>query len=399
MRLDRFLVHDASVLGGVVARYFGELEKRRIAGGTSLSQAARNRTAARGGASAAEPESASASAPASASASASTGAAAAAASASASSASSAASASAYAPAAAASASPPAFASASPPAAAAAASASASASTTTEAALAVGDAVVSEHCDARIKALHADDTATVLYTGTQLEKRVPCVRLERPRSSPPPPASPRVNDPLYDADGAAANPEAMRILADAAGITFDASLSPSRMAHGGGARSGVFRQQVAQMFGGRSIYVESDDDAARAAADLDDDTARAIGAYVESDEDAARAAADSDDDPSRTIDAAPDQWRRGGGISTATRDAIAAVNAALRARPLSQGKLATELVSFAFGGGQPRLPPRARRSFPDSQWSMSVFLAGRRNLSGAICAVIEAWARSAQAQAA
>ena len=146
-------------------------------------------------------------------------------------------------------------------------------------------------------------------------------------------------------------------------------------------------------------MESDEDATRAAADLDDDTARAIGANVESDEDAARAAADSDDGPSRTIDAAPDQWRRGGGISTATRDAIAAVNAALRARPLSQGKLATELVSFAFGGGQPRLPPGARRSFPDSQWSMSVFLAGRRNLSGAICAVIEAWARSAQAQAA
>ena len=397
MRLDRFLAHDASVLGGVVARYFDELKKRRIAGGTSLSQAARNRTAARGGAPAAGPESASASAPASASAS--TGAAAAAASASASSASSAASASASAPAAAASASPPAFASASPPPAAAAASASASASaSTTEAALAVGDAVVSEHCDAQIKALHADDTPTVLYTGTQLEKRVPCVRLGRPRSSPPPPASPRVNGPLYDADGAAANPEAMRSLADEAGITFDASLSPSRMAHGGGARSGVVNQQVAQMFGGRSIYVESDEDAARAAADSDDDTARAIGASVESDEDAARAAADSDDDPARAIDAPPDQWRRGGGISAATRGAISEVNAALKARPMSQAKLATELAAFAFGGEQPRLPAQQRRFFPTSQTAVSAFLAGKKNLGGAACSIVAAWARARSAQA-
>ena len=376
MRLDRFLVHDANVLGGVVARYFDELKKRRIAGGTSLSQAARNRAAARGGASAAEPESASASAPASASASASTGAAAAAASASASSASSATSASASAPAAAASASPPAFASASPPAAAAAASASASASTTTEAALAVGDAVVSEHFDAQIKALHADGTATVLYTGTQLEKRVPCVRLGRPRSSPPPPASPRVNGPLYDADGAAANPEAMRILADAAGITFDASLSPSRMAHGGGARSGVFRQQVAQMCGGGSVYAE---------------TAEPDGA-------AACAAADSDDNPERTIDAPPDQWRRGGGISAATRGAISEVKAALKARPMTQGKLATELAAFAFGGEQPRLPAQQRRLFPTSQTAVSEFLAGKKNLGGAACSIVEAWARARFAQA-
>ena len=47
--------------------------------------------------------------------------------------------------------------------------------------------------------------------------------------------------------------------------------------GGRARSGVLNQQVAQMFGGKSIYVESDDDAARAAADSDEDSARAIDA--------------------------------------------------------------------------------------------------------------------------
>jgi len=191
---------------------------------------------------------------------------------------------------------------------------------------------------------------------------------------------------------------MRSLADAAGITFDASLSPSRMAHGGGARSGVVNQQVAQMFGGRSIYVESDEDAARAAADSDDDTARAIGASVESDEDAARAAADSDDDPARAIDAPPDQWRRGGGISAATRGAISEVNAALKARPMSQAKLATELAAFAFGGEQPRLPAQQRRFFPTSQTAVSAFLAGKKNLGGAACSAVEAWARARSAQA-
>ena len=295
MRLDRFLAHDANVLGGVVARYLDELTKRSIAGETSLAPAARTRASA---------------------------------SASASSASSAASASASAPAAAASASPSAFASASPPAAAASASVFASASPTAEAALTVGDVVVSEHCDARIKSLHTDDTATELCTGTQLEKRVPCVSLGWPRSSPPPAASPRVNEPLYNADGGAANAEAMRCVAGAAGITFDASLSTSRMAHGGGARSGVFRQQVAQMCGGGSVYAE---------------TAVPGGAV-------ACLAADSDGNLARAIGAPPDQWRRGGGISVGG-DARRDLQGERRVGGAADdpGKLATELAAFAFGG--------------------------------------------------
>ena len=79
---------------------------------------------------------------------------------------------------------------------------------------------------------------------------------------------------------------------------------------------------------------------------------------------------------------------------ATQNAIAEVNAAKTARPMSQARVATRLLGFAFGGGpgQPRLAERERARFPASQASMSSFLRGERKVSAAAAKTIEEWAR-------
>lgn len=99
------------------------------------------------------------------------------------------------------------------------------------------------------------------------------------------------------------------------------------------------------------------------------------------------------DAQRAVDAPPDHWQRGG-VPLATQNAIAEVNAAKTARPMSQARVATRLLDFAFGGGpgQPRLAERERAHFPASQASMSSFLRGERKVSAAAAKTIEEWAR-------
>jgi hypothetical protein len=99
------------------------------------------------------------------------------------------------------------------------------------------------------------------------------------------------------------------------------------------------------------------------------------------------------DAQRAVDAPPDHWQRGG-VPLATQNAIAEVNAAKTARPMSQARIATRLLDFAFGGGpgQPRLAERERAHFPASQASMSSFLRGERKVSAAAAKTIEEWAR-------
>jgi hypothetical protein len=80
-------------------------------------------------------------------------------------------------------------------------------------------------------------------------------------------------------------------------------------------------------------------------------------------------------------------------SEATQNAIAEVNAVKTARPMSQARIATRLLDFAFGGpGQPWLAERERTHISASQASMSLFLRGEQKVSAAAAKAIEEWAR-------